>query len=305
MNEQERDERSIESTLRSALDRAEPPRLRAALLDAVFPGGARVRPHLCLAVARAASGAAPSPLAEAAAAAVELIHCASLVHDDLPCFDDADTRRGRPSVHRQYGEALALLAGDALIVTAFETLARAGAPAEAIVTLAQATGAQGGLVSGQALELSETIRLDRYHRAKTAGLFEAAARLGAMGAGAPHEPFAAVGRSLGRFYQLADDAADLFGDERVLGKPTGQDLAHRRPSAFAGTTSRYAAAQRLREQASEVVAAVPPCAGSEALRAFVAAVVEKLIARSVPVSAPASSSSGTGGKLAMRAALRG
>ena len=91
---------------------------------AVLPGGARVRPQLCLSVAQACGDDLPE-MSDAAAAAIELIHCASLVHDDLPCFDDADLRRGKPSVHRAYGEPLAVLAGDALIVMAFEALARA------------------------------------------------------------------------------------------------------------------------------------------------------------------------------------
>ena len=101
-----------------------PPLLAAAMRHAVFPGGARIRPQLCLAVARACGDAHPA-LADAAAAAIELLHCASLVHDDLPCFDDAATRRGQPSVHAAYGERLAVLAGDALIVLAFQTLAAA------------------------------------------------------------------------------------------------------------------------------------------------------------------------------------
>ena len=100
-----------------------PPRLADALRYAVFPGGARIRPRLCLAVAPACGDDDPAA-SDAAAAAIELLHCASLVHDDLPCFDDADLRRGRPSVHRAFGEPLAVLAGDALIVLAFETLAR-------------------------------------------------------------------------------------------------------------------------------------------------------------------------------------
>ena len=100
-----------------------PPLLASALRYAVFPGGHRIRPQLCLAVARAC-GDERSRSADAAAAAIELLHCASLVHDDLPCFDDADMRRGKPSVHAQFGEPIAVLAGDALIVLAFETLAR-------------------------------------------------------------------------------------------------------------------------------------------------------------------------------------
>ena len=104
----------IERTLGVAVDRSSegaPPRLASALRHAVFPGGARIRPRLCLAVAAACGDPAP-PLSDAAAAAIELLHCASLVHDDLPCFDNASTRRGHPTVHRAFGEPLAVLAGD-------------------------------------------------------------------------------------------------------------------------------------------------------------------------------------------------
>ena len=119
----------VESALEAAVARSEgqsaPPLLAAAVRHAVFPGGARVRPHLCLAVAEACGDDCPE-MADGAAAAIELLHCASLVHDDLPCFDDADTRRGKPSVHALFGAPLAVLAGDALIVMAFDVLARAG-----------------------------------------------------------------------------------------------------------------------------------------------------------------------------------
>src|SRR5215475_13888796 len=120
----------IERALRQSMGRADvaacPPRLAAAMRHAVFPGGARIRPRLCLAVAHACGDDEPA-VAYRAAASIELIHCASLVHDDLPCFDDADIRRGRPSVHKAFGERLAVLAGDGLIVLAFEALGRAGA----------------------------------------------------------------------------------------------------------------------------------------------------------------------------------
>ena len=118
----------IEDALQAAIAAGEirgcPPRLAAAIRHAVFPAGARIRPQLCLAVAQACGHDDPS-LAMAAAISIEFLHCASLVHDDLPCFDDADMRRGQPSVHRAFGESLAVLAGDALIVLAFQTLARA------------------------------------------------------------------------------------------------------------------------------------------------------------------------------------
>src|SRR5436305_3496348 len=107
-------ERSLAAALRRSSERGCPPRLGEAMHHAVFPRGARIRPRLCLAVAAACGGDDPAA-AEAAAAGIELMHCASLVHDDMPCFDNADLRRGRPTVHRAYGEPLAVLAGDALI----------------------------------------------------------------------------------------------------------------------------------------------------------------------------------------------
>ena len=165
-----------------------PPKLAAAIRHAVFPGGARIRPHLCLAVARACGDDDPA-LADATAVALELLHCASLVHDDLPCFDNAATRRGRPSVQAAFGEPLAVLAGDALIVLAFQTLAAAGAQspgrmAALITTVASATGMPFGIVAGQAWECEPRVALSDYQRAKTGALFAAATAAGAQAAGA-------------------------------------------------------------------------------------------------------------------------
>ncbi len=123
MDSNQRIERALLDTVSSMGGPGIPPQLAAALRYAVFPGGARVRPRLSLAVARACGDSCPR-LADAAAASIELLHCASLVHDDLPCFDDADTRRGKPSVHKAFGEPVAVLVGDALIIGAFQTLAR-------------------------------------------------------------------------------------------------------------------------------------------------------------------------------------
>lgn len=268
----------IERRLEAALAKTAPSRLREALLTAVMGGAARVRPMFCLTVARAAAGADPPELAWASAVAIEMVHCASLVHDDLPCFDDAIERRGRPSLHRQFGEATALLAGDALIVAAFAHLAQAGAPARFMVELARATGAGGGLVTGQALELESGVDLCAYHAAKTGALFEAAARLGAASVGADEEPFAALGRELGALYQLADDLADRFGDPADLGKPTGQDSTHRRPSA-AGSMNRAQAADLLQDRGRDLVRAIPRGPGEGLLRLFVDGVEARLRAR--------------------------
>lgn len=182
----------IESALEKAVARAcgtkAPPRIAEALRHAVFPGGARIRPRLCHAVAAACGDDAPA-VTDGAAAALELLHCASLVHDDMPCFDDASLRRGRPSVHALYGEPLALLVGDGLIVLAFETIALESVQAPArmaqlISAVAHAVGMPHGIVAGQAWEAEERIDLETYHRAKTGSLFVGSAMAGALAAGA-------------------------------------------------------------------------------------------------------------------------
>jgi geranylgeranyl diphosphate synthase type II len=261
-------EAALEAAVRRAEGQGAPPKLAAALRHAVFPGGGRVRPRLTLAVAGACGDPNPS-LSDAAAAAVELLHCASLVHDDMPCFDDAATRRGRPSVHAAYGEPLALLCGDALIVAAFEALARA-APSEPITAaavsliVARAVGMPGGIVAGQAWESEADIDLAAYHRAKTGALFVAAASAGAVAAGADPGPWRVVGARLGEAYQVADDLADAFAGEGDLGKPTGQDGARARPNAVAQLGAQGAVA-KLRGLIDEAVAAIPACPGAGAL----------------------------------------
>jgi geranylgeranyl diphosphate synthase, type II len=260
-----------------------PPRLTEALAHAVFPGGGRVRPRLCLEVARACGGA-PSELAYAAACSVELLHCASLVHDDLPCFDGAATRRGRPSVHRLYGESMAVLVGDGLMAHAFRTLASACVASPAIgalpvLKLLDAAGPRVGLVAGQAWELEEHVHVAAYHRAKTASLFEVAAALGALVSGAAPSPFVAFGRTFGMAYQLADDVADVHGDAAELGKPTGRDRELGRPTALREGTSAEAALDRLVRAGDEAVDAVPACRAEGELRRFTEAVFDALAAR--------------------------
>src|SRR5512139_424918 len=150
----------VERALRAALDTmcapGAPPRLTAAVYHSVFPAGARIRPQLCLRVAIACGEDVPG-LADGVATAIELIHCASLVHDDLPCFDAAATRRGQPSTHRAFGEPLAVLAGDQLIVLAFEVLARASLTTPSrlgrlVTILARGTGLPHGIIAGQGWE---------------------------------------------------------------------------------------------------------------------------------------------------------
>lgn len=250
----------IEGALASVLQRATqgaPPRLKEALAWAVFPGGARLRPRLCAGVALACGGAAALEHALPSAVAVELVHCASLVHDDMPCFDDADVRRGKPTVHRKFGEPTALLVGDALIVLAFETLGRARA-CEALSMLALATGPARGIIAGQAWESEVAVPLDTYHRAKTAALFDAAAGMGALAADVDPRPWREVGELVGRAYQAADDLADVLAGAETSGKTPGRDAALNRPSAVR-THGVEAAKQRVAEHLAEARAHLPSC----------------------------------------------
>lgn len=236
---------------------------------AALGGGKRLRPRLVLAVAAAAGATgAALDLALHTACAVELIHCASLVHDDLPCFDDAATRRGRPTVAARFGEAMAILAGDALLARAFDLLSEA--PPELahralriLRLLGDAVGSRAGLIGGQSLELCEATsgvraaappheHLARYHAMKTASLFRVAAEAGATAAEAGDiRAWGEVGRCIGLAYQLADDLYDA--QRREADKPVGRDAALGRPNAAllhgAGSVSQSLAA--MLEEARE------------------------------------------------------
>ena len=274
----------IEETLERVIARATgagaPPLLASALHYAVFPGGHRIRPQLCLAVARACGDADPPTSAAGAAAAIELLHCASLVHDDLPCFDDADTRRGKPSVHAQFGTPIAVLAGDALIVLAFETLARAAAPERLpllISIVATAVGAPSGIVAGQAWECEAAVPLVDYQRAKTGALFVGSTMAGAAAAGLDPEPWRGLGEALGEAYQVADDLRDVLCDAEELGKPIGQDAARYRPNAAAQLGIGGAKA-RLEQLVSAAADSIPDCPG----RADLGKVIEAQTAQLFP-----------------------
>lgn len=267
----------IESTLEAILARAEPPgsppQLAAALRYAVFPGGARVRPRLCLAVAQACGDDQPA-LAEAAAAAIELLHCSSLVHDDLPCFDDASLRRGKPSVHVAFGEPLAVLAGDALIVMAFESLAAGagGAPLRLpalLAKIASSVGMPHGIVAGQAWECEPEVELAKYHREKTGSLFAAATEAGALAAGQSPDRWRRLGECIGEAYQVADDLQDQFAKVADIGKPSGQDAAHHRPTAC--SLGIEGASRRLKGLLAEAIESIPVCPGEDELRAIILA----------------------------------
>ena len=277
----------IESSLADAVLSAEtsgtPPRLAAALRHAVFPKGARIRPRLTLAVAAACGDDQPR-LASAAASAIELLHCASLVHDDLPCFDDADMRRGRPSVHRAFGEPLAVLAGDALIVLAFQTVARAGCGAPerlgpVINAIGDGVGVPFGIVAGQAWECEPRADLSEYQRQKTGALFAAASIAGAAAAGvADAEAWRLLGDRLGEAFQVADDLRDAVEDEASIGKPVGRDKALGRPSAVLQLGLDGAVA-RLKTLANAAVESIPACPGRSLLRAAMLEEVGRLLPR--------------------------
>lgn len=273
----------VEHALEAAVSRAAaeaPPLLASAVRYAVFPGGARVRPRIALGVALACGDDCP-PLTDAAATAIELLHCASLVHDDLPCFDDAAVRRGKPSVHCIFGEPIAVLAGDALIVLAFDVLARAGASRpmrlpRVLGVVAGAVGMPGGIVAGQAWESEAEPCLATYHKAKTGALFIGAAAAGALAAGADPAPWRIMGDRLGEAYQVADDLYDAAAETGELQKPIGQDSALKRPNAVRALGIDGALAH-LRDLVGAAVAAVPPCAGAAELKALVAAEAKRLV----------------------------
>lgn len=253
---------------------------------AVFPGGARLRPGLCLSVAAACGSQADSDAEAEVAAAIELLHCASLVHDDLPCFDDASVRRGRPSVHSAFGEELAVLAGDGLIVLAFEVVAVADInPVQLpklIRCVAAGVSANGGLVAGQAWESERSVGLRTYHKAKTGALFEAGAKAGALLAGRPErhaDAWGAFGARLGEAYQVADDLRDTLDDEDHLGKPVGQDMAHNRPNACI-SLGIEGALDRLRKLLDEAIEVMPACPRPD----YVVDWVEQFAARLYPRS---------------------
>jgi geranylgeranyl diphosphate synthase, type II len=275
-------EHALTTVLAEADGLSSPPRLAAAARYAVFPRGSRIRPRLCLAVAAACGDDMPE-ISDAAAAAIELLHCASLVHDDLPCFDDAAVRRGKPSLHRAFGEPLALLAGDALIVLAFQALAQGVVDAPErlrglLLTIGHSVGMPLGIVAGQAWECEPQIELSTYQRAKTGALFVASTAAGALAAGAEPEPWRDLGERLGEAYQVADDIRDVIGDPAEIGKPVGRDLALNRPSA-ALTLGVDGAVGRLEALAAAAVEAIPPCPGAAGLRALILLEARRLLPR--------------------------
>jgi len=223
---------------------ARPERLMAAMRHGVLAGGKRLRPFLVIETARL-FGVDPAE-AVSAGAAVELIHCYSLVHDDLPAMDDDDIRRGKPTVHKAYDDATAILVGDALLTLAFDVMARpsthpdAGVRAELVLTLARAAGL-GGMVGGQLLDLAAEGRfgdgapvpladaeIRRLQAMKTGALIRVSCEAGAIlgrAVSAERHALENYGRILGLAFQIADDLIDAEGDASAAGKATGKDAA--------------------------------------------------------------------------------
>jgi geranylgeranyl diphosphate synthase, type II len=224
----------------SELDRLVPPEtappetIHRAMRYSLFAGGKRIRPILCLEAARAVSQSFCSALP--AACSLELVHTYSLIHDDLPALDNDDYRRGKLTNHKVFGEAIAILAGDALLTLAFQVLAHLEAPAERktslIAELATAAGTLGGMIGGQVADLEgegkppDAALLETIHRAKTGALLRASLRIGAIVAGAnqaEYEALSCYGEHVGLAFQIVDDILDVEESSAALGKTSGKD----------------------------------------------------------------------------------
>jgi geranylgeranyl diphosphate synthase type II len=265
----EEDRKAVDSALERLLppEDARPASIHRALRYSVMAGGKRIRPILCLEAARTFR---PDTGVLSVACALELIHAYSLIHDDLPALDNDDLRRGRPTCHKQFGEATAILAGDALLTLAFETLARAALPAERRVTIIQeiagAAGTRDGMVGGQVADLeaqAETATaetLEYIHRSKTAALIRASIVAGAMSGGAGEEDLLRLrkfGELIGWAFQVTDDILDVEESSAALGKTAGKDQAQRKatyPALFGLQKSH----QFARELALRAMAEIEP-----------------------------------------------
>ena len=267
-----------ERALAAALPPADtlPPRLHEGMRYAVLGGGKRVRPLLVHAAGELA-GAAPAAL-DRAACAVELIHAYSLVHDDLPCMDNDVLRRGKPTVHVAFGEAGAMLVGDALQALAFGVLADAaehGAPAPAVVAmvreLADAAGS-GGMAGGQAIDLGsvgtvlDRAALEAMHARKTGAMLRASVLLGTLAAGLPQparrDALVRYAAAVGLAFQVVDDILDVEADSATLGKTAGKDAAHNKPTYVSamGLPAARRLAGRLRDDALTALVPLGPAA---------------------------------------------
>lgn len=261
-------ERALGELLSDARLGSSPPRLLAAIRYAVLSSGKRFRPFLT--IETAALFGVPAGTVLDAAAALELIHCYSLVHDDLPAMDDDDLRRGQPTVHKRFDEATAILTGDTLLTFAFEVLAdpRTHADpavrAELVLAVARAAGASG-MAGGQQLDLeaettpsSDLAGVLRIQRMKTGALISAACQLGAIAAGAGEEARNALrvyADALGLAFQISDDLLDVEGDAGVIGKATSKDAVAGK-ATFVSLLGNAGARAKLAELEAEAIAAL-------------------------------------------------
>jgi len=263
-----------------------PATLHKAMRYSLFAGGKRLRPILCVAAAEACGGKTSAALPQACA--VECIHTYSLIHDDLPSMDNDDLRRGRPTCHKVYGDAIAILAGDALLTLAFEIATHAKPVSrydlrDIFLDIADAAGSQK-LIAGQVADLeAEGRRIDRaevqsIHENKTAALLTASVRLGAMSANASAKQLSAItafGRALGLAFQVIDDILDVTQTSEKLGKSAGKDLAAQKATypAVLGLEKARAEARRLTAKAHSALKSLGPKA------AMLRALADYLLAR--------------------------
>ena len=265
----EADQKQIEAYLRAYFgDREDMANLYDAMNYSLLSGGKRVRPVLALVVCGMCGGDPETALPFACA--VDMIHTYSLIHDDLPCMDDDDLRRGRPTNHKVYGEAMAVLAGDALLTAAFEAALSAEAlsverRAQGALLLAKAAGAEG-MVGGQALDMAAEGRaigrwdVENLQKRKTGALLCAAADLGCIAAGAGEADRAAVrtyAGKLGLAFQVRDDMLDVSGDEKTLGKTVGSDRANEK-TTFVTLLGLDACKELVEELTTAAVGALEP-----------------------------------------------
>jgi len=253
-----------------ALERLLPPAtqypssIHQAMRHSVFAGGKRLRPILCMEAARVVAGCVP-PGIEELASALEMLHSYSLIHDDLPALDNDDLRRGRPTCHKVFGEAIAILAGDGLQTYAYEVLARLQCPAEArtaiIAEIAHATGTVDGMIGGQVMDLEaehqhpDAKTLEYIHRSKTGALLTASVATGGMYAGGDASQIQSLrdfGTNIGLAFQIVDDVLDVTQTSEQLGKTAGKDTATEKatyPSLF-GIDASIAKADELVKKAN-------------------------------------------------------
>jgi geranylgeranyl diphosphate synthase type II len=239
-----------------------PVSIHQAMRHSVFAGGKRIRPILCMEAGRAVAGALPAGIEELGAA-LEMLHTYSLIHDDLPALDNDDLRRGRPTCHKVFGEAIAILAGDALQTQAYDVLSQLKCPAEArvkiIEEIARGTGTVNGMIGGQVVDLEaertkpDAETLEYIHRSKTAALITASVVTGGIYAGANPiqvENLRRFGQAIGLAFQIVDDILDVTQTSEQLGKTAGKDVASEKatyPALFGLDESRKKARTLLED----------------------------------------------------------